>query len=224
MRTPTAVAFVLVLVGGCASTKSATTEAKAAAQATAALKGSGDPRCDAAFVGREVSEYDTSGDGRPDVRKVFMRIGTAANSRLVMICREADVNRDGRKDVARIYDDEGHSLREDVDRNFDGKKDQITIFQSGEVVVQEFDDNFDGRIETKIFYEHSRPLRTERDIAGRSTPSQWRPDRWEYYEGGKMVRIGEDMDGDTRVDHWDRDAVWKKQQDAAKAPTPAVED
>jgi hypothetical protein len=40
-----------------------------------------------------------------------------------------------------------------------------------------------------------------------------------------MVRMGTDLDGDTRVDHWDRDAVWKKQQEIAKAPTaPASED
>ena len=210
--------------GGCGGSTSATAAAKATAQAQASLKGSGDPRCDATTQGREVSEYDTSGDNRPDVRKVFMRIGVAATSRLVMICREADVNRDGKKDVARIYDDEGRSLREDSDRNFDGKKDQITTFQSGEIVVQEFDDNFDGKIESKVFYDNGKPVRTERDLAGRSSPNQWRPDRWEYFEGGKMVRMGTDLDGDTRVDHWDRDAVWKKQQDAAKAPPAAPAD
>jgi hypothetical protein len=214
---------LLAVCAGCASSQANAT-AKQLADAQASLQGSGDPRCNATSKGREVSEYDTSGDGVPDVRKVFVRIGDGGTSRLVMICREADVNRDRKKDVARIYDDEGRSLREDSDRNFDGKTDQVTTYQSGEIVVQEFDDNFDGRIETKVFYDNGKPVRTERDLVGRSTPNQWRPNRWEYFEGGKMVRMGTDMDGDTRVDHWDRDAAWKRAQDAAKAPAPAPAD
>ena len=212
-------ACLCVLLSACASTSSNGPKAETGTTDTtqATLKGSGDPRCDGTVKGRELSEYDTSGDEVADVRKVFVRAGEATLSRLIMICREADVNRDGRKDVARVYDDEGRSLREDSDRNFDGKWDQITSYQNGEIVVQEFDDNFDGRIDTKLFYEHGKPLRAERDLSGRSSTTQWRPDRWEYFEGGKMVRMGTDLDGDTRVDHWDRDAAWKRAQDAAKA-------
>jgi hypothetical protein len=214
----------LILLGlsfGCAGTAKPGDTAKQGALAQRSQLGTGDPRCNATLAGREVSEYDTSGDTAFDVRKVFMRIGQGAVTRLVMICREADVNRDGIKDVTRLYDDEGRSLREDSDRNFDGKKDQTTIYQSGEIIVQEFDDNFDGKIDTKIFYEKGQPIRAERDLVGRSTETQWRPNRWEYFEGGKMVRMGTDLDGDTRVDHWDRDAAWKRAQDAAKAPTEA---
>jgi hypothetical protein len=179
--------------------------------------GTGDPRCDATIKGREFTEYDTSGDEVFDVRKVFTRMGDLATSRLVMICREADVNRDGKKDVVRTYDDLGVPLREQADRNFDGKWDQTTLYQSGEIVLQEFDDNFDGKTDTKVYYEKGNPVRAERDLTGRSSPSQWRPDRWEYFEAGKMVRMGTDLDGDSRVDHWDRDEAWKRAQDAAKA-------
>jgi hypothetical protein len=188
----------------------------------AMLKGAGDPRCDSTVKGREFSEYDTSGDEVPDVRKVFVRIGDATNSRLIMICREADVNHDKIKDIVRVYDDEGRPVREDADRNFDGKFDQTTVYQSGEVVVQSFDNNFDGRTDTKVFFNRGAPMRAERDLAGRSTPEQWRPDRWEYFEGGKMVRMGTDTDGDTRVDHWDRDAAWKRAQEAATAQSAAA--
>jgi hypothetical protein len=215
--------FVLCLsiVCGCASAKAGfklgTPEGDAAAMA--AKKGTGDPRCDATIADREVSEYDTSGDEVSDVRKVFVRLGDPATSRLVLICREADVNGDGRKDVVRVYDDEGRSLREDVDRNFDGKVDQHTIFQNGQVVRHEYDENFDGKVDTKIYYDGGKPSRAEKDIAGRSTPEQWRPDRWEYYDAGKTVRMGTDVDGDARVDRWDRDAAWKKAQEQ---PAPAV--
>jgi hypothetical protein len=222
---PASVSVCLLALPACGSS-----EASAAKPTTpdksqpndAALKGSGDPHCDSTLKGREFSEYDTSGDEIPDVRKVFVRMGDANTSRLILICREADVNHDGVKDVVRIYDDDGRPLREDADRNFDGKLDQTTTYQSGEIVVQEFDNNFDGRPDTKLFYNKGKPIRAERDLAGRSTATQWKADRWEYYEGDKMVRMGTDLDGDGKVDHWDRDGAWKRAQDAARAQAAAT--
>lgn len=174
-------------------------------------------RCDTAGANLEVSEYDTSGDDWPDVRKVFKTIGEGRLARLVLICREADLNGDGTKDVVRFYNDEGRPLREEADRNFDGTVDELTFFDRGRVVRQEVDSNYDGRIDTKVFFENGQPLRAERDIAGRSTSAQWRPDTWEYYEEGRMVRTGLDVDGDGRVDRWDRDAEWMRQREAEAA-------
>lgn len=148
--------------------------AKALSQDT---KGSGGERCDSSKKGREMSQYDTTGDGRPDVRKVFLAIGSGVDARLVLICRETDVNGDGKKDVIRYYDDDGRSLREEADRNFDGRMDQALVFQDGKVVREELDENYDGKIDSKIFYVDDKPLRAERDLAGRSTATQWRPDR-----------------------------------------------
>lgn len=208
--------------GGEAANAPKTKTADPNAPSPESLKGSGDPRCDSTVKDREFSEYDTSGDDVPDVRKVFVRVGDANTSRLVLICREADVNHDKVKDIVRVYDDEGRPLREDADRNFDRKFDQTTVYQSGEVVERSFDDNFDGKTDTKIFFNRGAPMRAERDLAGRSTPEQWRPDRWEYFEGGKVVRMGTDGDGDTRVDHWDRDAAWRRAQEAAQAQSAAA--
>ena len=56
-------------------------------------------RCQADGPQYEVSEYDTSGDDIPDVRKVFLTVGTGRLARLVLVCREADLNGDGRVDV-----------------------------------------------------------------------------------------------------------------------------
>lgn len=163
-------------------------------------------RCDTTSAGLEVSEYDTSGDSTPDVRRVFRRVGDPPLTRLVLACRESDLNGDGTKDVVRYYNDEGRPLREEADRNFDGNLDTITIFQDGHIVRMELDENNDGRIDSKVYYDDDgTPLRTERDLAGRSTASEWHPDRWEYYENGHMVRMGTDLDGDGRVDRWDRD-------------------
>jgi hypothetical protein len=169
-------------------------------------------RCPTEGRDREVSEYDTSGDDHPDVRRVFRRTGEPPLTRLVLTCREADLNADGIKDVVRYYNEEGRPVREEADRDFDGRIDIITYFQDGRVVRQEIDSDEDGRIDTKIFFERGVMLRTERDLSGRSTASSWRPDRWEYFENGRMVRMGTDLDGDGTVDRWDRDAAWAERQ------------
>ena len=173
---------------------------------------------------REVSEYDTSGDDYPDVRKVFLVKGTGRLARLILICREADLNGDGTKDIVRYYNDEGRPVREEADRDFDGKMDEVTFFERGRIARMEQDTNGDGNIDTKVFYENGRPLRGERDMAGRSTASDWRPDVWEYYEGGRVVRSGMDLDGDGRVDRWDRDMVWYRQQEREEAERRAAEE
>jgi hypothetical protein len=122
-----------------------------------------------------------------------------------LICRETDVNADGTKDVVRYYTDEGQPLREEADRNLDGRMDEVTIFQQGQILRQEFDTTGNGVVDTKIFFDNGQPLRAERDMAGRSTPEKWHADRWEYYEEGRVVRMGTDLDGDGKVDRWDRD-------------------
>ncbi|MCX7808927.1 MAG: hypothetical protein N2515_09985, partial [Deltaproteobacteria bacterium] len=140
-----------------------------------------------------------------DVRRVYRRMGDPPAVRLILVCREVDLDGDGRKDMVRYYNDESRPLREEADRDFDGQIDALTFFQEGRIVRQEFDTNADGRIDTKLFFDdEGKPFRAERDLTGRSTPSEWKPDRWEYYEQGHLVRIGIDIDGDGRVDRWER--------------------
>ncbi len=174
-------------------------------------------RCSTDDPNNEVSEYDTSGDEVPDVRKVFRRMGDPGAIRLVLVCREADLNADGVKDVVRHYNDEGRPLREESDRNFDGQMDELVFFEDGRIVRVEQDMNGDGRVDTKVFHEEGRPVRAERDMAGRSSPNAWRPDRWEYYDQGRVVRVGTDLDGDGTVDRWDRDEELRREQEAREA-------
>jgi hypothetical protein len=161
-------------------------------------------RCDASVEDRETSSYDTSGDGQPDVRKVFRRIGEPPLARLVLICREVDLNGDSIKDVVRYYDDEGRPLREEADRDFDGKMEAFSIYQHGTIMRREVDGDANGIIDFKVYYEEGKPIRSERDRTGNSTADKWKPDLWEYYEQGRMVRMGVDIDGDGRIDRWDR--------------------
>lgn len=162
-------------------------------------------RCLPDGPGYEVSEYDTSGDNTPYVRKLFKTMGEGSLSRLVLVCREADLNGDRRKDIVRLYNDEGRPVREESDRDFDGRIDEVTHFTNGRITLREVDTSGDGTIDTKIFYEAGMPVRAERDMNGRSTVAEWQPDRWEYYEEGRTVRVGTDVNGDGKVDRWDRD-------------------
>ncbi len=179
-------------------------------------------RCLPPGSGYEVTEYDTSGDEVPDVRKLFKTMGEGSLARLVLVCREADLNGDRRKDIVRLYTDEGRPMREEADRDFDGQTDEVTHFSEGRVRLQELDSTGNGMIDTKIFYENGQPARAERDTTNRSTASEWKPNRWEYFVDGRTVRIGTDVDGDGKVDRWDRDeeklrnsALAKQQAEAA---------
>ena len=162
-------------------------------------------RCVPDGPGYEVTEYDTSGDNTPDVRKLFKTMGQGSLARLVLVCREADLNGDRRKDIVRLYNDEGRPIREEADRDFDGRIDEVTQFTNGRITLREVDTSGNGMIDTKIFYEAGLPVRAERDMTGRSTASAWQPDRWEYYSDGRTVRVGTDVNGDGKVDRWDRD-------------------
>ncbi len=186
-------------------------------------------RCDATRPGRNASEYDTNGDGVPDVRKVYQTVGEGSAIRAVLVCREVDLNHDGRKDVFRFYNDEGRTLREEEDHNFDGRIDVITYFDAGQVVRREMDTNGDGMVDMRVFYRETassenartlgagggstgsstrardvRPFRAERELQNDNNP-EFRADYWEFYDAqGRVVRIGWDYDRDGRADRWDR--------------------
>lgn len=209
----------LLVLGACGGRQSAestqpTNTRSRSLEGESAERVEGENFCDASASDLEASEYDTSGDEHPDVRRVYKRLGAGSLTTSVLVCREVDLNGDGVKDIVRRYNEEGRPVREDADRDFDGQMDQITFFQEGVIVRVEEDANRDGRVDTKVFYEDGKPNRVERDLSGRSTTAQWQPDRWEYYDDGQMVRMGTDIDGDGLVDRWDRDDEWSRRQAA----------
>jgi hypothetical protein len=196
----------LILVGcGSSTTEPVTSPGAASNEVTSGAEVADGGRCMPDGPGYEVTEYDTSGDSTADVRKLFKTMGEGSLARLVLVCREADLNGDRRKDVVRLYNDEGRPIREEVDRDFDGRIDEISRFTNGRIAVREVDTSGNGVIDTKIFYEAGLPVRAERDMTGRSSVATWQPDRWEYFDAGRMVRIGTDTNGDGKVDRWDRD-------------------
>ncbi len=180
-------------------------------------------RCDAIRENRELKEYDTNNDMINDVRKVFILAGAAPAVRRILICREADIDHDMRKDVIRYYDDEGRAEQEEADRDFDGKIDSVTFFEDGAIAREEADLNRDGWVDIRTYYEDGHVIRTERDLARRSRGGKWKPDRWEYFEEGRLVRMGSDLDGDGKVDRWDRDFELKPKYSSSLLENQAVD-
>ena len=151
-------------------------------------------RCDAK-EGREVL-VDLNHDGVPDVRKVYKTV----NDDEVMVCREADLNFDGTKDMFVFYDDSGQIIRDECDLDFDKRIDIIATYAKGQVVKKELDTNSDGLVDRVRYLQNDMPIRSEGDRDG-----DGRVDIWEYFAGGKLVRVGTDDDGDGKADTWSRD-------------------
>jgi hypothetical protein len=205
MRTEFIIGSVVVLVAACGpSTQQHTMVRRRVSHMQNATAHEDRGRCDATLPGRSASEYDTNGDGIPDVRKVYQTVGEGSEARSVLVCREADLNHDGVKDIFRFYNEEGRTMREEEDRDFDGRIDVISYFENGEVVRRELDTNGDGMVDMRIFYRDHRPYRAERELHPDNDP-EFHPDYWEFYDNqGRVTRIGWDYDHDGRADRWDR--------------------
>jgi hypothetical protein len=109
----------------------------------------------------------------------------------------------------RYYTDEGWALREEADRDFDGRFDEVAFFENAKITRREQDSNGDGRVDTWLYLdEGTAPTRAERDTNG-----DGRKDYWEYYVQGHVQRIGIDTDGDGVVDHWDRNAAMEREEE-----------
>jgi hypothetical protein len=151
---------------------------------------------------REVVETANSRSIQPNIRRVYAIIGTGEESRRVLQCREVDTNLDGVKDVVRTYNENGESLHEQADTDFDGRMDTWTTFAGGRVSEVQVDRNRDGQPDEKRVYVAGEKIRAELD-----DNHDGKPDVWEVYEHGILQRRGVDLDGDGKVDRWDRDEI-----------------
>jgi len=174
---------------------------------------------------REAVETATAGASQPNVRRVYQVIGEAEDRRRVLICREADTNLDGIKDVLRTFNDKGEPVREEADTNYDGRVDSWIVYSNNHIVKHEIDTNGDGKPDVWKFYTQGVLARIHRD-----TNFDGRPDVWEIYVRGQLDRVGIDIDFDGRVDRWDRDEMGriasetKKDEGEGTSDTPNTED
>ncbi|MBI5516299.1 MAG: hypothetical protein HY909_21115 [Deltaproteobacteria bacterium] len=125
------------------------------------------PHEECASRGGDITPMDVNNDGQADIRTV-MEGGRA-------VCRESDLNFDGRVDVVRWMDANGRTTRVEDDYDFDGRVDAVITYADGEPRTDVLDTNFDGRTDT-----------------------------WREYRGGRVVELRRDADGDGAVDTWER--------------------
>ena len=146
----------------------------------------------------KVTEFDLNGDKKPDVWSYTVPSKTPEGKDYERLVRkELDLNRDGKVDIARNYDQKEAIEREALDLDFDGKVDQVNYYEKGVIVRKESDLNSSGRFSLWRFYEKGKLVRKERD-----TNNDGKVDYWEYWEGEVVDRVGEDLDGDGTVDRW----------------------
>lgn len=158
---------------------------------------------------RDVVETAGTGSVTPNVRRVFAVVGQGTDRSRVLVCREADTNLDGTKDVVRKYNDKGEALFEEADTNYDGRIDVWLVFAKGRLAEEKLDTNFDGNADEWKFYSAGKITRAKRD-----TNNDSKPDIWEMYgPTGKLERMGVDVDGDERVDRWDYDSDARRERE-----------
>ena len=154
-------------------------------------------RCD--DRGKQVVTSDTDGDGKPDVIKLFTLVDQGGQKVQQLACRQVDLNHDGKMDIIYSYGPGGMLMTEDFDLDFDGKFDERVYYQEGTKVRMERDMNGDGKPDYVEFFEGGKLVRVERDSNG-----DGKPDEWQYYENGRLDRIGIDTTGSGRADKWER--------------------
>jgi hypothetical protein len=196
----------LALAAGCGSSseKSSGSQVGGNSNMTTAIDRS---RCD--DRGKQTVSADTNQDSKPDVLKLYTTVRQAGQTTQVLVCKQVDLNNDGKIDIVYHYDDAGVLSFEEFDLDFDGRFDLRAFYQGGRKVREEMDTNYDMRVDFTKYYENDKLVRIELD-----SNNDGRVDQWQYYEGGKLDRIGYDTTGSGRVDKWER----APEAEAASAP------
>ncbi len=90
------------------------------------------------------------------------------------VCRIVDLNLDGYPDSFIYYEADGKTeRRRESDFDRDGRVDEISISERGQLTLKLRETNFDNKIDT-----------------------------WDYYEGGRLTKRERDTDGDGIIDQW----------------------
>jgi len=163
-----------------------------------------------------------------DETKVAIPPGEWGNAqRLLVVQRFLDADGDGRPELLRFVDPEsGYLLRQEEDRDYDGKLDAWSDFEWGALVRRSVDDDGDGRADGFEDYARGRMTRREVDRDGDGVRDAFyvfrdgdltlekhdanddgKIDREVRYEARVRVDASEDSDYDGTVDTWYRFAV-----------------
>jgi len=149
-------------------------------------------------------KYDASKNGEADIINVFKKVPKKDGSReeydLQIHVKMMDLNRDGKIDVWRFYDNNGAVAKEEIDLDFDGKIDVTNFYTAGVVRRKEFSVRFDEKTDRwKHYDENGVIILLEEDQCNNG-----KPDYWEHYTNGVLERIEKDTSGDGKPDVFQR--------------------
>ena len=150
-----------------------------------------------------VERFDLNADGNPDMEKVFaVRTSPDGEKVKVLVEKRLDLDHNGRFDMIARYGENERLVGETVDLDFDGNFDGERVYENGRLVEERLSPGFDGKTGVwRYFGEDGDLVKKARD-----TNSNGRPDTWEYFADGRIVRYGYDRDGDGQPEYFE-DAV-----------------
>ncbi len=141
---------------------------------------------------------DLDNNGVADIRNFYREREDAPR---LLVRKELDLNRDGKKDVVTHFDDDGNLVREDMDSDYDGRLDWTDHYKDGVRVMSEYDTDFDGRPNMFKYYMVGEDGTVYLDRKERDEDGDGQIDVWERFSAtGEVVRAGRDTDGDGKVD------------------------
>jgi hypothetical protein len=141
-------------------------------------------------------QVDLNGDGVAEVWNFWKERKDGPRQ---LIRKESDLNWDGKVDVRSWFAEDGSLEIQEWDGDYDGRVDWKDHYQGGVRVLSEWDTNNDGRYDEFRMYENGRVRRKERDTNGDELV-----DVWEHLDdSGKVVKTGRDIDGDGVMDERD---------------------
>lgn len=159
--------------------------------------------CDAR--GKKVETFDLNRDNQADVWKLYKSVEQGGTRLEILTCKQVDYDHDGRKDYVAIYSDTGEMIAEEFDFTFEGRIDARRHYdrQTGRKVLVERDSDHDKKPDVWEKYNSDGLLESVR----RDSNGDGKPDIWEEYDNGVLVAILYDDDYDQRVDRREVRAV-----------------
>ncbi len=110
---------------------------------------------------------------------------------------KVDVNNDKRSEITRVIKS-GREVCRSVDLNFDGRVDSYVYYDDqGKLRRRESDFDRDGAIDEIAHYKNGQIERKDRE-----TNIDGKLDTWDFYEREQLVRRERDGNGDGKIDQW----------------------
>ena len=107
----------------------------------------------------------------------------------------SDTNQDGRPD-AWTHVSESNVVKQELDINFDGKVDAMFVYDwNGKVKEETLDTDYDGRMDNWRVYEDGKLVMDRID-----SNHDGRIDIWFFIDRGKIIRLEKDTTGDGKPD------------------------